>query len=180
MFRGTIIEQLSSDLQQLIHKAINNYENYKQLDAAAFHLILNLHCKMSCYYCGKFTKIFSCHPYCADCIISKTIPECKRCQQYQINKKNSFPIHYDNFQKLGDLNTLYLNNCALCDNNAMSEYCAVCKSPGNLLEIIHKTAFGLKKFSVCAQCMIKNENNIFHCLVTTAKYDDVFWNICIQ
>jgi len=172
MFRGTIIEQLSGDIQQLIYKAIKIYENYKQIEAATLHLVLDLDCKMFCYYCGKNTKIFSCHPYCADCIISEKKPECVKCQQYQIERKNSFPIRYDNFQKIGYLDTLYCNNCALCDNNAISEFCAVCKSSKNLLEIIHRTALGPKKFSVCGQCIIKNDDNIFHCLITTIKYDN--------
>lgn len=171
MFRGTIIEQLSGDLQQLIYKAIRNYENHKKIETGAFHLVLNLDCKMSCYYCSKNTKLFACHPYCADCIISGIIPECKGCQAYQ-TKINNFPVYYDYSQKIGSLNTLHRNNCALCDNNAISDFCAVCKSAGVLFEVTHKTAFGPKKFSVCAICIVKNEDNIFHCFITSMEYND--------
>lgn len=148
MFKGSLLENIPTDLQNLIGVAINNKK--MQQEAYIYHKLLDLQTMMPCHYCEKeaiYTPILggssqptaSCdnHAVCENCIFINNPPNnCYKCRRF-FDRCNKILIHKypNNIEEcyLRDMiRNIFSDFCDFCDYISNSKLCAICKNPNTM------------------------------------------------
>lgn len=147
MFKGSLLENIPADLQNLISVAINDKKI--QQEAWLYHKLFDLQTMMPCHYCDKeavYTPMIggssyaiNCndHAVCETCIFINNPPnDCDRCRRFfdRCNKIKSrkYPDNIEECYLRDMIRDIFPNFCDFCSYNSNNRLCAICRSPDSV------------------------------------------------